>query len=440
LRAQSAAQDAIDPYDYAPTGYFILSREGEIYNLNLTGSQILGKERSHLKSSRFGFFVSNDSKPDFNSFLENLFRSKTKETCEVSLIINGKLPLYVHLDGVVTEDGEQCLVTLADITERKRSEDAIRERELHYSDIFQTISEGIIRTTSTGHVLSINKSFEQIMDLPKDEIIGKNLLKLAQDYLSPKSRNAALPYLRNLTRGKKNQAFQIEHKNRIIEVDATISKQSGLLTGILRDTTELRKSEAELEESREKYRGLSEAAFESIFISEKGVCIEQNQTAEKMFGYTSEEAIGRYGTEWIAPQDREMVMQNMLKGHEDPYEAMALKKDGTTFPCILRGKMMYYKGRTVRVTSLSDNTYRKKAEVALQESESGLDNAERMAKIGNWIVIASNPSAPEKLYWSKEMYRIVNRDPQSFTPTLAAQMDLLVPEDAGSLLKQLHAQ
>jgi len=101
---------------------------------------------------------------------------------------------------------------------------------------------------------------------------------------------------------------------------------------------------------------------------------------------------------------------------------------------------MYYKGRTVRVTSLSDNTYRKKAEVALQESESGLDNAERMAKIGNWIVIASNPSAPEKLYWSKEMYRIVNRDPQSFTPTLAAQMDLLVPEDAGSLLKQLHAQ
>ena len=562
LRAQSAAQDAIDPYDYAPTGYFILSREGEIYNLNLTGSQILGKERSHLKSSRFGFFVSNDSKPDFNSFLENLFRSKTKETCEVSLIINGKLPLFVHLDGVVTEDGEQCLVTLADITERKRSEDAIRERELHYSDIFQTISEGIIRTTSTGHVLSINKSFEQIMDLPKDEIIGKNLLNLAQDYLSPESRNAALPYLRNLTRGKKNQAFQIEHKNRIIEVDATISKQSGLLTGILRDTTELRKSEAELEESREKYRGLSEAAFESIFISEKGVCIEQNQTAEKMFGYTSEEAIGRYGTEWIAPQDREMVMQNMLKGHEDPYEAMALKKDGTTFPCILRGKMMHYKGRTVRVTSLSDNTHRKKAEVALQESEakfkaiietiplaiyfstgveqiceymnpkftelfgytlediptvekwwplaypdenyrkqaaedwtkkvrqaietqshiepvevvvtsrdgsrknilwgyitlgeknyayglditarktvedalreseSGLDNAERMAKIGNWIVIASNPSAPEKLYWSKEMYRIANRDPKSFTPTLAAQMDLLVPEDARKL-------
>jgi len=95
--------------------------------------------------------------------------------------------------------------------------------------------------------------------------------------------------------------------------------------------------------------------------------------------------------------------------------------------------MMYYKGRTVRVTSLSDNTYRKKAEVALQESESGLDNAERMAKIGNWIVIASNPSAPEKLYWSKEMYRIVNRDPQSFTPTLAAQMDLLVPEDARKL-------
>ena len=88
-----------------------------------------------------------------------------------------------------------------------------------------------------------------------------------------------------------------------------------------------------------------------------------------MFGYTSEEAIGRYGTEWIAPQDREMVMQHMLEGYEEAYEAMALKKDGTIFPCILRGKMMHYKGRTVRVTSLSDNTYRKQAEDKLKVSE-----------------------------------------------------------------------
>ncbi|MCX6278683.1 MAG: PAS domain S-box protein [Bacteroidetes bacterium] len=46
-----------------------------------------------------------------------------------------------------------------------------------------------------------------------------------------------------------------------------------------------------------------------------------------------------------------------------------MKKDGTTFPCVLRGKMMHYKGRIVRVTSLTDITDLKHVEDALQESE-----------------------------------------------------------------------
>ncbi len=121
----------------------------------------------------------------------------------------------------------------------------------------------------------------------------------------------------------------------------------------------LRTAEA-LEESKEKYRGLSEATFEAIFLSEKGICIEQNLSAEKMFGYTSAEALGRYGTDWIVPEDRDLVMQKMLSNAQEPYEAKALRKDGRTFPCMLHGKMMFYKGRDVRVTSLRDISEQKK--------------------------------------------------------------------------------
>jgi diguanylate cyclase (GGDEF)-like protein/PAS domain S-box-containing protein len=127
--------------------------------------------------------------------------------------------------------------------------------------------------------------------------------------------------------------------------------------------------EASLEESREKYRGLSEAAFEAIFFSEEGICLEQNRRAEEMFGYTAGEAIGRPGTDWIIPGDRLRVMQMMINRDENPYEVMAMRKDGSTFPALLHGKTMHYKGRTVRVTSLSDITERKRAEAALRESE-----------------------------------------------------------------------
>jgi PAS domain S-box-containing protein len=166
--------------------------------------------------------------------------------------------------------------------------------------------------------------------------------------------------------------YQDKTKEDLIDELTDLKKEYNRLKELFRefgeDISERKRVEAELEESREKYLGLSKAAFESLFISENGICIEQNQTAERNFGYTSEEAIGRYGTEWIVASDRDMVMNNMISGYEQPYEATALRKDGTTFPCLLRGKMMYYKGKTVRVTSLSDITERKQTESIIRRN------------------------------------------------------------------------
>ncbi|MEI6888190.1 MAG: PAS domain S-box protein, partial [Bacteroidota bacterium] len=114
-------------YDFAPTGYFSLSREGMIIELNLYASKMLGKERSYLINKPFGSYFSNETKPFFNLFLGKIFNGETKETCELTLRENGKVPFYVYLTGIVTEKGEQCLVTMVDITERKLAEQALIE-------------------------------------------------------------------------------------------------------------------------------------------------------------------------------------------------------------------------------------------------------------------------------------------------------------------------
>lgn len=90
---------------------------------------MLGKERSLLKNSQFGFFVSNDTKPTFNRFIEKVFNSKASkasETCEVTLSTIGNAPMHVHLTGIAVENEDQCLVTVIDITGRKRAEEEIR--------------------------------------------------------------------------------------------------------------------------------------------------------------------------------------------------------------------------------------------------------------------------------------------------------------------------
>ncbi|MGD9185761.1 MAG: PAS domain S-box protein, partial [Desulfobacterales bacterium] len=137
-----------------------------------------------------------------------------------------------------------------------------------------------------------------------------------------------------------------------------------------------------LQNIEERYRALADATFESVFISENGICIEANQMATKMFGYDYDELIGVFGTDVIAPESKELVRHNMLSEYEEPYEALALRKDGTTFHAEIRGKMAEYKGKKVRVTVVHDIDAYKRAAAALQESEERFRTLVEYAPLG----------------------------------------------------------
>jgi len=137
----------------------------------------------------------------------------------------------------------------------------------------------------------------------------------------------------------------------------------------LRLEDDRRRAEQDLQDSESRLRALSDASFEAIFVSRDGICIDQNRTAEQTFGYTLEEAIGRPVTDWIAPQDRDRARRDIRAERQGPYEALAMRKDGSTFPALIRARVIDYKGSRVRVTSLVDITERKKAEEELRKSE-----------------------------------------------------------------------
>ena len=99
-----ASKKYVELYDFAPTGYFTFSKLGVIIDLNICGSLMLGKELSRLKGSSFVFFVSDDTKQIFNLFLWNVFITNAKETCEVTLIADGKLSMNVQLNGIVIKN------------------------------------------------------------------------------------------------------------------------------------------------------------------------------------------------------------------------------------------------------------------------------------------------------------------------------------------------
>lgn len=302
--------------------------------------------------------------------LELAFTSGEVEHFEYMLPVQNQNRYFENRIASISE--QEALSMIRDITERKEAENTIKLQ----TAAFESFANAIIITNIDGYIQWANSAFTHLTGYTFDEFIGKRpgeLIKSGmQDADFYKTFWSTIlekkVWKGELINRRKDGTVYYEEETISPVLDSEGNIASFIAVKI--DISERKKIEEDLRESQEKYRGLSEASFEAIFFSEKGVCIEQNLAAEKMFGYTTEEALTRYGTDWIVPEDRQMVMDNMLSGTEKPYEATALRKDGTTFPCMLQGRMMQYKNKVVRVTSLTDITERKLSEYALAESES----------------------------------------------------------------------
>ena len=113
--ASTTAEKYIEYFDFAPWGYFVLSQEGEIIELNLSGANILCSNRLILKGCRFGFFITEETRPIFNLFLERIFQNRRSETCKLMLTPTNGNPICVYLSGITTERPGQCIVNVLHI-------------------------------------------------------------------------------------------------------------------------------------------------------------------------------------------------------------------------------------------------------------------------------------------------------------------------------------
>ncbi len=274
------------------------------------------------------------------------------------------------------------IAVIRDITDRKRAEEALRDAAMQWQSTFDATSDAICLLDADQKIVKCNKAMGVLAGIPADAMIGRHCWEVVHATTGP------IPEcpMQRMRQSQHREQMEVCLGDRWLQV--TVDPYAGQgqayagAVHTMRDITEQKKVEESLQENQEKYRGLSEGAFEAIFISEKGQCLEQNKRAEEMFGYSTEEAVGRPGAEWIVPADRDRVTKNTMTGFELPYEAGGLRKDGSTFPALLRGRLMHFKDRAVQVTSMSDISERKQAEAAHASLEAQLRESQKMQAIG----------------------------------------------------------
>jgi signal transduction histidine kinase len=156
----------IELYNFSPSGYFSLSREGKITELNITGAKMLGEERQLLKERFFGSFVTDDTKPVFDNFLSKTFAGRTNELCEVILSTVSNVPMYVYLTGIVPENGKQCLITMIDTTDRKKAKEELKIKldELILANKELMLTEQALKENSTK-LLQLNDDKDRFISI-----------------------------------------------------------------------------------------------------------------------------------------------------------------------------------------------------------------------------------------------------------------------------------
>jgi PAS domain S-box-containing protein len=219
-----------------------------------------------------------------------------------------------------------------------------------------------------GYIAECNESFARLRDRTVQDCVGRRLVDftVADDPQNHKvyAQIAASNFQINdiETHGRDsagNDRYYIGnyqaifHRDHIVQV--WVSQQ---------EITGLKRAETVATESTERFQRLCEASFEGISISEKGRLIDANEQLARMLGYDLKEIIGHDTMEFVAPEWRGVVRQNIMSGHEGIFEHDAIRKDGSTFPVEVRARMMSQGGRWLRVTAVRDITAQRRAEEA----------------------------------------------------------------------------
>lgn len=248
------------------------------------------------------------------------------------------------------------------------AENEIREKGKEYKELFNSSPDAIVVLDMKGKIISCNRANKVLTGYKKDELIGKHFTKL--NLFSAKELPKYMKMFYALLSGKSKKPFRVsmtrkDGKRMAIGVRVGRIKKGNRLYGVqivARDVTQSVKDRRELEDSKERFRVLSEATTDGIFIHKKFKVIDANKNLAKMLGMKVSEVIGKSLFDYISPETKTKALKNILVKNHKPYEGEAFKKDGTRFPIEIYARTIPYKGEKTRIVSIRDLTPYKKYE------------------------------------------------------------------------------
>ena len=368
------AIDGIELIEITDDGY-----PGRFIDLNAIACKMVHYTKEELlKMSPLDINTENFSQP-FDEIMKELHaignaRFETEHRRKDGTIF----PIEVNTH-IVTILGKKVILSIVrDITERKQMETALILSEQTYHSYVDNSPEGIFVADGAGRYLDVNRAACNLLGYSREELLSMNVLDLA---LPEEEQQTLDQFTSTIERLKSESSVSLEmllkkKDGSVCPVILSVVKlPDNAIMGFTLDITERKRAE----EERSRLSAIVEHTDEAIISKTlDGIITSWNAGAERMYGYSAQEIVGKSVSLLVPPDhpdDTMTIFERVKNG--DPvirYETLRRKKDGGLINVTLTASPIRDAYNRLVGTSIigHDVTERKKAEEALQQANKQL--------------------------------------------------------------------
>jgi PAS domain S-box-containing protein len=375
----------------SPNAIIMVNDEGCIALVNTRTEQLFGYSRDELLNSPVEILVPERYRSAHPGHRARFFEHPSTRAMGAGRDLYGlrkdgrEVPIEIGLNPIQMHEGSFVLASIIDITERKRAEDRFRQ-------LIEHAPNGMVMVDHEGKMAFVNAQIEESFAYTRDELLGQPIEMLVPARFRAHHsgyRNAFLanPTARPMGSGrdlfglrKDGSEFPVE-----IGLNPIETEQGVMVLGTIVDITERKQAEHDLRRSQEQLAGVIGSAMDAIITvdGEQRITLFNN-AAERMFLFSSEDAIGQPLDRFIPQRfrvDHKRHIQDFGKTHVTKRSMgtlgalYALRANGQEFPIEASISQIESEGQKLFTVILRDITERKQAEAALKEQAQVLDLA-----------------------------------------------------------------
>jgi PAS domain S-box-containing protein len=381
--------------DSIQDSYSEIDLGGNFTFVNNATCRHLGYTKEELIGMNYHQYTSKENAKKMKQLFTEVFRTgKPIEITEHELIGKDGTKGIYELSASLIRNEEGSPIgfrqTSRDVTQRKISEEALRQSEEKYRTILTTMEEGYFEVDLAGNFTFVNDALAADFGHTREELVGMN----NRQYTDKEAAKGLFQIFNQVYRtGEPVKEYNLaiirkDGTEGFVEVSVSLVKDPNGkpigFRGTSRNITQRKQAEEALRESEGNYRELFDDAPVGYHeIDKKGRVIRVNRRELEMLGYTAEEMLGQPVWKFVGDEEKShQAVLAKLAGDlpvSKAFERTFRRKDGTTFPVLVEDQVLRDRDGSITGirSTIREITEQKRAEEALQKSE---EEAKRLAQ------------------------------------------------------------